>query len=125
MSLGGGHDFFMSYVGARFMNAMSINSLSMRVPHFPDFSESIRLKKIPCWAEKDDGHGNETKDSHNSCENEGCFNTCGLIEISVLEVIRLGSGPVDEGHNQLRCPNACVKQRSIHARCKKIIGQAF
>ena len=44
------------------------------------------------------------------------------MDASVFEIIRFGSGPVDEGPNQPRRTNACIKQRSIYTNHKKYHG---
>ena len=43
-------------------------------------------------------------------EDQGSFNVCGLMDASIFEITCFGSGPVDEGPNQLTCPNECIKQ---------------
>ena len=62
------------------------------------------------------------QDGPNVYENEGSFNVCGLMDVSVIEVTLLGSGPDGEGPNRLRRPNAHIKQRSACTRHKKCHG---
>ena len=103
---GAGYNYVMKYLDETFINLININSLNLRVHHFPSFAESIRKKYC----------------SQNLRRDQGSFNVRGLMDVSVYEMTRFGSGPADEGSNQPRRPNTHIKQRSICANHKKYHG---
>ena len=94
----------------------------MWVVPFPAFADPISLKHCAHRAENDDDFGNEIQDGSNIYENEGSSNVHRLMDVSVFEVTRLGSGPDGKGPNCPRRPNAYIKQRHAHTRHKKYHG---
>ena len=87
------------------IDLMNMSILNVWVNHLPQFAQSIRLNYWSFWEEEDEA----TPDAENVGKNEGSFNVCGLMDVSVFEITRFGFGPADEGPNKPRRPNACAK----------------
>ena len=119
---GRGYNYMMQHLDDHFSNIINVDSLGMWVHQFPYFSELIRRKHCSCWNQHDDVDGNPVIDAENIYQNEGSFNISGLMDVSVFEITRVGSGPVGEGTHQPRRPNWYIKQRSVCSAHKKFHG---
>ena len=78
----------MQCLDETFINLVNINSLNIWVHHFPSFPESMRREHCLHWDQEDDADGNTIPDAENIYENEGMFNTRGLMEVTEHEITR-------------------------------------
>ena len=99
----------MKHLDYRVVDLISVNSLGFWVHLFPYFVELIRHRHCSYWKQNDDVEGCHISNAPNECENEGTFNVCRLIDVSVHKTCTPGSGPNGEG------PNCSPERKLAHA----------
>ena len=78
--------------------------------HFPAFAEAICRKYCNYWDK-----ANENGDVIlNIYLDENSLNVCGLLDVTVTKVCRLGLGPLEEGESSEYRPDYYIKQKSIY-----------
>ena len=76
----------MRHLDETFIDSISMSSLNVWVRHFPLFAESTRKKYCLHWKEEDE----DTEEAGNTCNNQGSYDVCGLMDASFYEIARRG-----------------------------------